>query len=65
MKEKQKAVKATQEETHEPRTVAHSQHFYKRSIKAINRPGKNNEQLNAKFYEKQQKIREDDRTKPN
>ena len=62
----QKEVDAMQEETQDKRTVAFSQNCYKRGIEAMSMSRKDNGKLNAKGYEnKQQKIRDDDKTKPN
>ena len=51
---------------HKPRIVKCSKNYYEWIIYTMNRPGKNNEQLNVKCYKKnQKKIRDDGRTKPN
>ena len=54
-KEQQKIAEATGDETHDPRTVSCSKNCYKRSTEDINRPWKNNKQLNFKGYENNRK----------
>ena len=61
----QKEADAMQEEMHDKITVAFSKNCYKRGIEAMNASRKDNSQSSDKRYEiKQQKIRNDDRTKP-
>ena len=62
----QKEGDAMQDEMCHQRTVAFSQNCYKRGIEAMNVSRKDNGQLNDKSYKNnEQKIRNDDRTKPN
>ena len=66
VKEKPNAADTMQDEIHDQRTVSFSQNCYKRGIEAMSISRKDNGPLNAKGYEnKQQKIRDDDKTKPN